>query len=416
MENTTNGEATQGVDLAKMKKMFAKHQNPTNKKKPQAGDILKKFFTPRADTEIFRILPPLEGRDYIETAFFHVIRMQGAGGKTSYKKIFCPAHNNGKTPKLDANGQIIRDKQGAAVMIPHDCPLCNKSKDILRTQDPSLKGVKKDDMNPQQLAIKEKNDKIYKESNGFSAKKFYIIRGVDKGAEKDGVKFWRFKHDYRNQGILDKLGPAVTNFMEANDVDFSDINKGTDLKLTVVDAARPGGNGTYRYTSSIYPLGPSLLHADPIVLKEWTNDPITWREVFRENGAPNITTYQFLELAAEGKIPYWENSVATDKHWVFPGRPDLEEKANTRDANFDADNKEEKIEMASDLVNQSYDNVTIGNVTKEDVGTFKDNAVDVTAQIAADTPVEEPTETKNVEATVEAEAEEKYEDYDDLPF
>ena len=277
-----------------------------------------------------------------------------------------------------------------------------------------------DDMTPQQLLIKDSNDKIYRESNSWAAKKFYIIRGVDKGAEKDGVKFWRFKHDYRNQGVLDKLGPAVTNFMEANDVDFTDAGVGTDLKLTVVAAARPGGKGgTYRYVSSIYPLGSTILHADPLVLKEWLNDPITWREVFKENSAPNITPYEYLELTAEGNTPYWENSDPTNKHWVFPGRPDLEEKANTRDANFDADNKEEKIEMASDLVNQSYDDVNIENVTKEDVGTFKDNAVDVTAEIKADTPVEAPERVEapdRVETPDRVEAPEQYDDYDDLPF
>ena len=140
---------------------------------------------------------------------------------------------------------------------------------------------------------------------------------------------------------------------------------------------------------------------------------MTTKEIARYLKLHEITV---CKHAAEGKIPFWENTVPTDKHWVFPGRPDLEEKANTRDANFDAEKKEEKIEMASDLVNQTYDNVTIKNVTKEDVGTFKDNAVDVTAEIAADTPVETPENVESTETKGEAEAEPQYEDYDDLPF
>jgi hypothetical protein len=39
-------------------------------------------------------------------------------------------------------------------------------------------------MNDAQLAIKAKNDEIYKEAIKWEAKKFYIVRGIDKGAEK----------------------------------------------------------------------------------------------------------------------------------------------------------------------------------------------------------------------------------------
>ena len=70
------------------------------------------------------------------------------------------------------------------------------------------------------------------------------------------------------------------------------------------------------------------------------------------------------------------------------------------------------------------------NVTKEDVGEFKDNAVDLTAEVqetikeevtAAETttevevPVETATETVAAETT-ETDGGENYEDYDDLPF
>ena len=313
-------------------------------------------------------------------------------------------------------------------MITKHCPLCEKSKAILKKQDPSLKGIKKDEMNPQQLAIKESNDKIYRASLDWQAKKFYIIRGSDKGAEKDGIKFWRFKHNFKQQGVLDKLGPAVTNFMEINQVDFTDAEKGTDLIITVVDQELPGRSFTYRDVSSIFPKGSSPLHADPLVVKEWTSDPITWRDVFKQPSAKGIEPAEYLEMVALDQAPYWDDSDPKDKKWVFPGRPDLEEAANTRDANFDADSKEENVEMASDMITKSFENVTIENVTKEDVGEFKDDAVDLTAELKQPAETTEPVATQ-AEAPVEAPAETvetteseddvdltNVEDYDDLPF
>ena len=418
MENNNDGQPTQGVDMSKYKKMFENLQTKPNKnKRVTSEERLAKFFVPRADKEYFRVLPPLKGRDFLETAFFHVIPVIGAGGNKKYRKIYCPAHNDGKIPKTDTNGQVIRDKNGHPVLITKPCPLCEKAKEVLKKQDPSLKGIKKENMSPQQLAILEENSKIWRASSSIEAKKFYIIRGIDKGAEKDGVKFWRFKHNFKQQGDLDKLGPAITTWMEINEIDFTDAQMGTDLILTVVDQELPNKKRTYRYVSSVYPKGSSPLHSDPIVMKEWLNDDITWREVFKPNTAPNVEPPEFLEMVALGQTPYWDDTDQNNKHWVFPGRPDLEEKANTRNADFDADNKEQKIEMASDVVSQSYDNVTIENVKKEDVGEFNDNAVDLTEEIKQS--VIEPA----VETATETLTDEKDEpnlddvdDYDDLPF
>jgi hypothetical protein len=402
MENTNANQ--QGVDLLKFKKMFEnlKQKDGANKKLSRE-QVLAKYFVPKNDKEVFRVLPPLEGRDYIETAFFHVVATKVANGR-KFRKIYCPAHNDAKVPKVDANGVIIRDQQGNPVMVTKHCPLCEKAKTLLAKQDPSLKGIKKEDMTPQQLAVKESNDKIYKAATDWEAKKFYIVRGIDKGAEKDGVKFWRFKHNFKQQGVLDKLGPAVTNFMEMAHVDFTDAVKGTDLKLTVVDAEIPGNKRKYRDVSSIFPLGSSELHKDPLVIKEWLADKTTWRDIFKAPEAPNVTPEEFLVMVANDQTPYWDDTDQKNKKWVFPGHPELEEKANTRSANLDATTTERNVEMASDVVKTSYSNVTISNVTKEDVGTFKDSAVDLVAE-----NTEVPDSSSESEETYSG-------DYDDLPF
>lgn len=398
-----------GQNLNDLKEMFAdfqKKQTQTSTRKSRE-DILAKYFVPRNTKEVFRILPPKAGKKHIQEAFFHVVTTNAAGGKKKHSTIiYCPAHNDPRVQKLDNNGQPMLDVNGQPVLIPAPCPLCAKHKVILAKQNPSIKGKKKDSMNASELKILEKNNEIYKEAIKWEAKKFYIVRGIDKGAEKDGVKFWRFKHNYKNQGTLDKLLPILQEYMEAQQADFSDPKTGTDLSIIMTDSEFNGR--VYKTISAITYRGKSPLHGDPIVVRQWLEDDITWRDVFLPKKAPNVTPYEFLEMVAEGNNPYWDDTDQSNKHWVFPGRPDLEEAANNHQRNLDADNEKE-YEMASDLnietnkvIRGGGTGVTISNVSENNVGTYNDNSVNV-----ADKAIEETSTDDGDDGNV---------DYDDLPF
>jgi hypothetical protein len=409
MENqNVNMTNAQGGDLSDLKKMFSDFQ----KKQSQSGsgnrktreDILAKYFVPRKSKELFRILPPKGNKKHIEEAFFHVVTTNAAGGKKKHGTVvYCPAHNDPKVKKLDVNGNPILDASGNPVMIPAPCPLCAKHKKLLAQQDQSLKGIKKENMTDAQLKIKAKNDEIYKEAVKWEAKKFYIVRGIDKGAEKDGVKFWRFKHNYKNQGTLDKLLPILQEYMESQQADFSSPVNGTDLSIIMTDSEFNGH--VYKTISAITFRGKSQLHSDPLVARQWLDDDITWRDVFLPKKAPNITPYEFLEMVANGTNPYWDDTDSNNKHWVFPGRPDLEEAANTRNRNLDPD-EDEDFEQASDL-DEEYPRVTISNITESKVGTYQDDASDLGAEILA---------SSNTTNDTTDEVGEDSENYDDLPF
>jgi len=408
MENqNSNATNAQGGNLSDLKRMFNDYQ----KKQTQAGsgnrktreDILSKYFVPRKTKELFRILPPKGNKKHIEEAFFHVVTTNAAGGKKKHGTVvYCPAHNDVKVKKMDSNGNPVLDSSGIQIMIPAPCPLCAKNKKLIATQDQSLKGIKKENMNDDQLKIKAKNDEIYKDAIKWEAKKFYIVRGIDKGQEKDGVKFWRFKHNYKNQGTLDKLLPIIQEYMEVQQADFSNPQNGTDLSIIMTDSEFNGH--VYKTISAISYRGKSPLHSDPLVARQWLDDDIIWRDVFLPKRAPNTTPYEFLEMIVRGENPYWDDTDASNKHWVFPNRPDLEEAANTRNRNLDAD-AEEDFEQASDL-DEEYPRVTINNITESKVGTYNDNASDLGAEILANAPkvvdvVEEEPESDN---------------YEDLPF
>lgn len=402
MENPNEKANAQGGNLSDLKKMFSDYQKKaTARQRRTSAEILAKYFVPRKNKETFRILPP-KGRKHIEEAFFHVVPTLTSGAKKKHGTvIYCPAHNDPKVPKLDTNGQPLKDTNGQAILIPAPCPLCVRAKKILAQQDPSLKGVKKDDMNEMQKKVFEKNKEIFTEASKWEAKKFYIVRGIDKGAEKDGVKFWRFKHNFKNQGTLDKLLPILEDYMTNQQADFSNAENGTDLNIIMTDTEFQGH--TYKQISAITAKGKSPLHSDPIVARQWLDDDITWRDVFLPKKAPNITPYEFLEMVVAGTNPYWDDIDQNNKHWVFPGRPDLETQANTRTRNLDAD-EDTAFEQASDL-DVEYPRVTVSNITEANVGKFQDTAVDVGETILAD--VDEPVTEEDQSSS---------DNFDDLPF
>lgn len=417
MENThenQNQVTSQGDNYADAIKMFDSYynENESNKSKPSREDMLAKYFTPRNNVEQFRLLPPLAGRDIIEKAFFHYVPVNKATntGK-GWRKIYCPAHNSPRVPKLDSQGNEIVDQNGKPILVAQKCPLCEKAAQIEKKLDTSIKFIKKENMTPAQLEIREKNSAIYKESGKWKARRYSIVRGIDRGKIKDGVKYWRFKDDFRNQGVLDKLVPALKLFTEEYKTSPVDVNKGTDLYINVVDSKMANGN-LYKYVSSITARNPSPLYNDPIVVEQWLGDKSTWRDVYKEASMTKVlTSFEYLERVANGTDPYWDDRDQDNKRYVFPNPADadLMAKANEKSESLDADNTE-NYEMASDvsataIVSDSY-SVNIENVTKDDVGVPTDDAVDVGAQFAAPVVEQEP-------ASVE---EQEVENYDDLPF
>ena len=406
--------AQSNSDLGELKKMFSSYQKQQKQSKRKTSEeILAKYFVPRKTKEIFRILPPKQGRKHIEEAFFHVVSTLTAGEKKKHGTIiYCPAKNDPKVPKLDKDGNVVM-KNGQPVMIPSYCPICAKHKVELLKQDQSILGIKKENMNERQLVIKAKNDEIYKEAIKWEAKKFYIIRGIDRGRVADGVKFWRFKHNFKNQGNLDKLLPVLEEYISNQKSDFSCPKNGTDLSITMADSVLNGR--TYKTVSAIITKGKTLLHEDPIVVEQWLEDDITWRDVFLAKKAPGITTEEYLEMVVMGQNPYWDDSDTQNKKWVFPGRPDLEKAANTRNLSFGRED-DENFEQASDLDDYGTP-VTISNMTKHKVGKYEDDAI----EMGKDT--QHPTNDNNddvLDGSVEGDVDYPNDDDDgeftDLPF
>jgi hypothetical protein len=128
----------------------------------------------------------------------------------------------------------------------------------------------------------------------YKARKFYIVKVIDRDHEEDGVKFWRFKHNYKQEGILDKIIPI---WKAKGDV--TDPDKGRDLILELTKAKTPKG-ATYTVIQTVMYDDPTPTHEDAEQASTWINDELTWEDVYSKKPV------EYLEAIARGETPRWD--------------------------------------------------------------------------------------------------------------
>jgi len=129
----------------------------------------------------------------------------------------------------------------------------------------------------------------------YKPRKFYIVKVIDRDNEQDGVKFWRFKHNYKQEGIFDKIIPI---YKAKGDV--ADADKGRDLILELTKAKTPKG-AFYTVIQTVMYDDPSPVHEDAEVMAEWIEDELTWEDVYSKKAT------EYLEAIARGETPRWDS-------------------------------------------------------------------------------------------------------------
>jgi hypothetical protein len=127
----------------------------------------------------------------------------------------------------------------------------------------------------------------------YRSRKFYIVKVIDRDHEEDGVKFWRFKHNYKNDGILDKIIPIWRN-----KGDITDSEKGRDLIIELAKSKTPAGK-EYTTVSTIMYDDPAPVHTDAAQATAWVNDELSWLDVYSKKPV------DYLEAIARGETPKW---------------------------------------------------------------------------------------------------------------
>jgi hypothetical protein len=208
-----------------------------------------KYYTPRLEDvendgeSTIRIMPTEDGASPFEEGHWHNIQV---GGK--WRKLYCAKHNDGG-----------------------ECPLCEIEAELKATGS-------------------EEDKKISKQ---FKAKKFYIVRVIDREKEGDGIKFWRFPHNWKGEGALDKLIPIFTK-----KGDITHPREGRDLVIML-------GRDDKKYTkiTSIMSEDSSILTEDKTKAKAWMSDKTTWKDIYKAQPV------EYLQIIANGDTPEWDKGL-----------------------------------------------------------------------------------------------------------
>jgi hypothetical protein len=231
----------------------------TSQQKISSEERLKMYFAailPKGQTsgmKRIRILPPAEGQELFWTEkYFHEIQVD-----KKWVKLYDPAQDGDRSPLNDVAEAL-------------------------------------------KMTGSEENRKL---AGQYRARKFYILRVIDRDNEQDGVKFWRIKHSLKNDGAYNK----IMDIVKAKNEDISDPVNGRDLTITLSVLKNPMG-GEYTAITSVIPDDKSPISTNEEQKALWLSNPMTWREAY------SIKPVEYLQGVSEGYTPRWNNDM---KKWVY---------------------------------------------------------------------------------------------------
>jgi hypothetical protein len=239
---------------------YEKNSTSSNSTKTNISqeDRLKKYFSAilqkneKSASRRIRILPTKDGSSPFVEVWYHEIQVNG-----QWVKLYDPEKNdNDRSPLTEVYNELIST------------------------------GKKED----KELASQ------------YRSRLFYIVKVIDRDNEQDGVKFWRFKHNYKQEGVLDKILPI---WKAKGDV--TNAEKGRDLIIELTKAKTPQGK-EYTVIQTIMYDDPQPLHEDKSIMEGWIQDELTWNDVYSKKPV------EYLEAVAVGETPMWSSEL---KKYVY---------------------------------------------------------------------------------------------------
>jgi hypothetical protein len=232
---------------------YEKSKNATSgtANKMSSEDRLKRYFTTvlpkgsKGEERRVRILPTKDGSSPFVEVYFHEVQVDG-----KWVKLYDPKQEGKRSPLHEVYEGLM------------------------------MTGVDSD----KELA------------RNYRSRKFYIVKVVDRDNEQDGPKFWRFKHNHKGDGILDKIFPIFRN-----KGDITNLENGRDLILSLA-LTKAGTGKEYTTINSVIPEDAGPLHTDANVAKTWVDNELTWSDVYSKKPE------DYLEMVAKGEVPRWDSN------------------------------------------------------------------------------------------------------------
>ena len=245
---------------------YEKNKQSSSSTKPQmtSEERMKQYLSimlpkgTKSGEKRIRIIPTTDGSSPFKEVYFHNVQIQGR-----WMKLYDPGKDSEGKPSGERSPL---NEVEEALRLAGDA----QSKELART---------------------------------YRSQKFYIVKVVDRDNEEDGVKFWRFKHNWKGEGPIDKIIPIWRN-----KGDVTDANEGRDLILVLQAVPLPGGRGEYTTVSSVMYEDPGKLSEDETKMNEWTNDERTWKDVYSQKPV------EYLEAISKGLDPIWDSE---QKKYVY---------------------------------------------------------------------------------------------------
>ncbi len=268
---------------------YEKNSNPTGNSTPRMSeeDRLKRYFTTllgkneKSGQKRVRILPTKDGSSPFVEVWYHEVLIDG-----KWQKLYDPGKNDGERS-----------------------PLNEVYDELISTG-------------------KESDKKLASE---YRSRLFYIVKLVDRDNEQDGPKFWRFKHNYKQEGILDKILPIWK--AKGN---VTDAENGRDLIIELSKAKTPQGK-EYTVVQTIMYDDPAPLHTDKKQMDEWVKDETTWNDVYAKKPV------EYLDAIANGQTPIWNSEL---KKYVY---------GEDAEISLGGNQKEKEVEIIDPQANAEVD-------------------------------------------------------------
>ena len=229
----------------------SKQSGSSSTSKMSQDERMKKYFaailkdSEKQGQRRLRILPTPDGSSPFKEVWFHEVQVDG-----KWQKFFDPGKNDNERS-----------------------PLSEVYEELMSTG-------------------KESDKELAKQ---YKPRKFYIVKVIDRDNEQDGPKFWRFKHNYKNEGILDKIIPI---WRQKGDI--TDSENGRDIILELTKAKTPKG-AYYTVIQTVMYDDPSPVHSSKETAKSWVEDELTWADVYSKKPE------EYLEAIARGETPRWDS-------------------------------------------------------------------------------------------------------------
>jgi hypothetical protein len=231
-----------------------------------------------------------EAKTYDLKNYFNTYLEKGVKSGTKTIRIL-PATNGSPFVEMHAHKVLVDGDWKTFPCLKHEknepCPFC-EAHDALRATG------------------KESDKELAKK---FNPRLMYVVKVIDRDNEQDGVKFWRFNHDFRKEGVYDKIFAAWSALKK----DITDAETGRDLVITL-----NRNMNDVPVVSGIQALDSSPLSENAAQKAEWLSDARTWEDVY------SVRNYDYLELIVKGETPVWDKD---QKGWVAKDSVKAEENA-----------------------------------------------------------------------------------------